>query len=108
MTGSWSFSQVPASVGLRNFGWSTGGMPSRGGPPDSISDSGIRAWAKLVFQPRVVKRTPDSATAVGTAAGVRAAVAVAGGADLEIGFSASGGAPAPTQAAKKMRTASPR
>src|SRR5260370_5842507 len=76
-----------------------GGMPSRGGPPDSSSASGIRAFAKFVFQPRVEKWTPVRDAAVGTAAGV--------GADVETGASPGGSTAAPEQAARPTRTASP-
>src|SRR5438094_4591990 len=76
MTGSSSFNQALASMPPTNLGWSIGGMPSRGGPPDSSSASGTPALEKLVFQPRVAKCKPESVTAVGSADGVGVAAAV--------------------------------
>src|SRR5258708_34837608 len=82
-------------------------MPSRGGPPDSSSDSGIRALAKFVFQPRVEKWTPESAAADGTPAGVAAGGAIGGAPDVETGASLSAAPGGLEQAATPMRTTSP-
>src|SRR5919202_3914211 len=87
MTGSWSLSQALASAGLMNFGSSIGGMPSRGGPPDWISASGISALEKSVFQPRVEK----ASWVLGTEVAVGGAVAGAVAAGAVVGWSSAAG-----------------
>src|ERR671935_1084998 len=109
MTGSWSLSQTLTSAGLVNFGWSMGGMPSRGGPPDWISESGICVFEKSVFQPRVEKASPLRArgVAVGTTVDVGAAVAGAAGADVPAGAAPGATAAGPEHAARAMSVPSP-
>ena len=53
LTGSWGSSHVSASAASSKVGRSSGGIPSRGGPPEVISESGTQCLAKSVFQPAV-------------------------------------------------------
>src|SRR5712691_9979602 len=49
MTGSSPLTHCEASVGDTNEGLSSGGMPSRGGPPERICSYGTLCFEKSVF-----------------------------------------------------------